>query len=421
MNVIICDYCGTEYDSSLSACPLCGKTDPYAGAQIRVLPKKEDKAGKHLAKKEKRKKEKKPAAEKSREKTESVYLVPKWVMILLCTALALAVLTGALIALSGLGWFSELLPFHVHFTARQAEPEPVQEPEPVAAETPEEPTISPDQYINEEDYTPPVEEEKPVVIECKSFSFTTETVTFEEAEEFYNITYVREPLDCTQEVVFTSSDETVAAVNQNGLVVAINAGTATITAVCGGCSDSCLVTCDFSYSEQDGVEKLPPALSCEDMTLFYPGEQATIVVKNKTDESEVFFESENAEIATISSEGVITAVSSGTTLVNATFGETKLSCIVRCNLGSSAESEEGGITCRLDHTDVTMTLQNEYFKLSLLNGDEEKISGLSWKSSDPAICTVDSTGIVTAVGHGTAYVSTTYEGVTYQCIVRCNL
>ena len=31
------------------------------------------------------------------------------------------------------------------------------------------------------------------------------------------------------------------------------------------------------------------------------------------------------------------------------------------------------------------------------------------------------TGVVKAEGKGTAYVSTTYNGVTYQCIVRCNI
>ena len=29
--------------------------------------------------------------------------------------------------------------------------------------------------------------------------------------------------------------------------------------------------------------------------------------------------------------------------------------------------------------------------------------------------------VVKAEGKGTAYISTTYNGVTYQCIVRCNI
>ena len=56
---------------------------------------------------------------------------------------------------------------------------------------------------------------------------------------------------------------------------------------------------------------------------------------------------------------------------------------------------------------------------SVLNGD--KITGLLWVSSDLSVCSVDGTGVVKAEGNGTAYVSTTYNGVTYQCIVRCNI
>ena len=40
---------------------------------------------------------------------------------------------------------------------------------------------------------------------------------------------------------------------------------------------------------------------------------------------------------------------------------------------------------------------------------------------DVSICSVDGTGVVKAEGSGTAYVSTTYNGISYQCIVRCNL
>ena len=68
-----------------------------------------------------------------------------------------------------------------------------------------------------------------------------------------------------------------------------------------------------------------------------------------------------------------------------------------------------------------MSIVGEYFKLSLKDADGNKISGLSWTSSDNSVCTVDSDGVVTATGRGTAYVSTTYQGVSYECIVRCNV
>lgn len=69
--------------------------------------------------------------------------------------------------------------------------------------------------------------------------------------------------------------------NQQGKVVAVNGGTAVITAACGDQTATCLVTCDFiAEEEQEQPEELPPALNSTDMTLFYPGEQAPLIVSN---------------------------------------------------------------------------------------------------------------------------------------------
>ena len=99
-----------------------------------------------------------------------------------------------------------------------------------------------------------------------------------------------------------------------------------------------------------------------------------------------------------------------------------LESTVRCNLGDSAESAEpADPNCTISHSDVTMSIVGEYFKLSLRNSSDERVSGLTWRSSDTSVCTVDDSGVVYAVGNGTATVSTTYGGSTYQCIVRCNI
>lgn len=68
---------------------------------------------------------------------------------------------------------------------------------------------------------------------CTALTLSTNTVTFEEAEQFYGITYTREPADCTEEVLFSSDNESIATVNQQGKIVAVNAGSAVITAKCG--------------------------------------------------------------------------------------------------------------------------------------------------------------------------------------------
>ena len=168
-------------------------------------------------------------------------------------------------------------------------------------------------------------------------------------------------------------------------------------------------------------ETLPPELNNTDMTFFSPGEQFTLVVLNLPEGQGVTFARNDPQIASVSSTGVVTAMGSGTTTVTATAAGQSFSCIVRCNLDGSAESGSGEPTCSISHSDVTMSIVGEYFRLSLKDADGNKVSGLVWTSSDNSVCSVDSDGVVTAVGRGTAYVSTTYQGVSYECIVRCNI
>ena len=68
-----------------------------------------------------------------------------------------------------------------------------------------------------------------------------------------------------------------------------------------------------------------------------------------------------------------------------------------------------------------MGVKGETFQISLRDANGDKITGLLWVSSDVSVCSVDGTGVVKAEGKGTASVSTPYNGVTYQCIVRCNI
>ena len=81
------------------------------------------------------------------------------------------------------------------------------------------------------------------------------------------------------------------------------------------------------------------------------------------------------------------------------------------------DGEETG--CTLSNYDVTMGYKGEYFRLTLKDPEGKTITGLVWTSGDTSVCTVDEKGVVTYVAKGTTVVSTTYEGTTYECIVRC--
>ena len=425
-----CEYCGTEFDAALSQCPLCGKAvQPGAAEPMPVMSAPYKPARSGGGKFSKKKGGRFSAPPKKKEKPapgENPYKIPKWMMAAICGVLGLAVVLGAAFALYQLSWFpkflgsSEPASMQEDVTAPEETAEPAEEAQPAA------PTEQ--QYMNEEDFQPSEEEasQPEAVVPCEGLTLATSSITFDEPERFYNITVQKLPETCNQEVVFTSSDETIATVNQQGKVVAVNGGTAVITASCGTQTATCLVTCDFIAEEaqQTAEEEAPaPSLNSTDMTLFYPGEQAPLIVSNASEGASVTYTSENPSVATVSSSGTITAVGSGTTTVRAEFDGMKLECIVRCKLDSSAESGDTADAegCTLSHSDVTMAFLGEYFKISLKDADGNRIKGLSWKSGNTGVCTVDADGVVTASGSGTTTVSTTYGGKSFECIIRCNL
>ena len=419
MELKTCEYCGTSFDASLRQCPLCGKAAEPAVAEPIVLksdgetaaPRRREKGGKRLAKNRA-----KPAA-KPAEQTENPYAIPKGMMKAICIILAVAVTAGAAFAIYNLKWFAPKDKDTDQQETLQTETQP--------PEQPAQPQPSEEQYMNEEDYTPTAEQTQPeqpaVTVSCTALSLSTNTVTFEEAEQFYGITYTREPADCNEEVVFSSDNESIATVNQQGKIVAVNAGSAVITARCGTQTASCLVTCDFKIIEETettGDEEL--SLNNTDMTFFSPGEQFTLTVNGAPEGADTTYSSADPSVAAVSDRGVITAMGSGTTTITVYVGgRDPLSCIVRCNLDSSTEAADGSYS--ISHSDVTMSLMGEYFKLRLLDSNGDAVSGVSWSSGDTSVCTVDDSGVVTAAGKGTTTVSTTYGGATYQCIVRCNL
>ena len=452
-----CEYCGTAYDARLSQCPLCGRTaggqkavsqpaparprpaapekpavpQPQSGGRrLRQEPGGARAArgytGKRLRTGSAAPRQEEPSGEEApAPRGGNVYAIPKWMMTVICVILGLAVLGGALLAFSRLGWSPLYREATLDAPAADTSAEPAQPSEAQPAEQPSE-TQQPaeNRYTNEEDQKPAEqqpEEDKPQSVSCTSLTLSAPTVTFEDADRFFNITFTRKPAECTEPVTFTTSDETVATVTEQGKIVAVNAGSAVITATCGDQSATCLVTCDFAYVGGDEEETDTPvlALSRDDLTFFGVGEQYQLTVSGAPDGAKVTYASSDTAIVTVSDTGVLTAKGSGTTTVSVTVDDTApMTCIVRCNFEDGAQSDG---TYTLSNSDVTMGVKGETFQISLRDASGNKVTGLLWVSSDLSVCSVDGTGVVKAEGKGTAYISTTYNGVSYQCIVRCNL
>lgn len=378
-----CYYCGTKYTMEDARCPLCGQTEvepdeleetPVRYAPTPVMDDDDDMDYEEDVRKQKR---------GSNDRRGIVSTV-------VCVLLALIVIAGILFILYSVGVFGS------------------------KDKTPS----TKDPSVNL-----PVDPDDPdVVVPCTGLTLGTGTVPFSAAGVSSKLSVTAQPSNCTEAITFSTSDSAVATVDSQGNILSVGEGTATITVTCGNITQTVNVICVFE-TEPDPVT--PPTtvdltkvtLSITDFTLFSVGESWTIKVKGLPEGADVAVSwlSDNEEVASVV-DGKVTAVAKGTTKVHAVIGDTKFSCIVRCNLKDPEPVDENALN--ISHTDVTMKKAGETFTIRLYK-DNVRYSGVAWSSADETVCTVNDSGLVMAVGSGTTTVTGVYEGKTYSCIVRC--
>ena len=264
MSKVICEICGTSYPETSEQCPICGYTrdlsvllsrddieaasapKPAASASVRgstdddvpvrrssgksassrpaapksaPAPAAKSKGGKFSqGNVRKRADSAAPARGRRDEEPEEEYEKPVkkesngfLVVLLLIVIVALLAVTGYI----GVKYF---LPYAL------------------AEET--EPTETQVQQTEAPEVTEPVE------VPCTSIVLVSGgSVKLDQIGQNWLLNVIVLPIDTTDALVFTSSDESVATVNSEGKVTAVGPGEAVITITCGGESMECKITC----------------------------------------------------------------------------------------------------------------------------------------------------------------------------------
>lgn len=134
--------------------------------------------------------------------------------------------------------------------------------------------------------------------------------------------YTTDPKDTT----WSSSDESVATVDENGVVTAISEGKATITAInANGTMDECKVTVSIPRVPAESLSLT--SSSEKDFAIINVEQQDTLLAtygpENTTDR--LSWSSSDESIATVQ-DGVVTGISSGECVITAQIGELTAEC-----------------------------------------------------------------------------------------------
>ena len=148
------------------------------------------------------------------------------------------------------------------------------------------------------------------------------------------VTFV--PAGSTGTITWSSSDPDVASVDENGKVThGSKQGSATITATMGdGTTQECLVRNSVSSSSAGGSStggQTGGSLSLNKTDFsFITKDDPAVQMKVNGTSSTPTWSIGNTSVATISADGVVRPVGSGTTTITCTVDGQTLTCIVRC-------------------------------------------------------------------------------------------
>lgn len=194
--------------------------------------------------------------------------------------------------------------------------------------------------------TEPAAETTELKIPCESLALTSggEIVLKEEGANWL-INVMALPENTTDELVYTSSDESVVTVNSQGKLTAVGEGTAVITITCGQQELKCTVTCDFTEETEptepeETTEPSEPeettaptepteplkdidlatAVNYKELTFNGPGQGVTVKI-NGLKNTEVKWSSEDESVATVDENGTILNTGKGTTYIVIKYGQ----------------------------------------------------------------------------------------------------
>lgn len=212
-----------------------------------------------------------------------------------------------------------------------------------------------------------------------------------------------------KEIVWTSSAQSVANVDKNGMVNAVGKGSAVITATAGKLSASCKI------NVSDAAERI--TLETDELRMgvgqvHQP--EYTLSPAGCTEKVSWSTYPENSPAVKVSEDGKISAAATGKAYVIATTASGKTARI-RVTVVAANKAVQ---TVRVSAAQAQVAPGGAIRLAAKLYPSTAEDRGIEWVSSDPSVAFVGSTGIVTGLQKGTVTISAvSSSGVRADCIV----
>lgn len=201
-------------------------------------------------------------------------------------------------------------------------------------------------------------------------------------------------------LIWTSDNESVATVS-NGTITAVGGGTANITAT--------TVTGNTAICKVKVIEKIIDVSSIRinaDKKAVYTGSTLGLsITVNPSDAKDktITWSSSDNNIATVSSDGIVTGVNPGSVTITARSNNGKESVIKISVLDSGDEIS----SIRINTNGTSLKIGDSLTLVATILPSYAKNKSVTWTSSDSSVVSVNSSGVITANKLGTAIITAT--------------
>ncbi len=198
-------------------------------------------------------------------------------------------------------------------------------------------------------------------------------------------------------ITWTSSNDNVVQVNQQGLVKGISNGLATVTAKTeNGCTAQCRIVVGATIA---GINLAPSnsAIEIEEKL------QINATIEPNTSEETLIWVSSNSKVATVDQKGLVTGKSHGTVTITATGRDSMVANSVKVTVQTAPKS------ISLNITEKTIDLSTDAKSFQLTGTISPSTANVyleqTWTSSNTSVANVDNNGRVTALKNGDATIT----------------
>lgn len=250
-----------------------------------------------------------------------------------------------------------------------------------------------------------------VVISANSVTLNKTNMTIQAGYNFQLKATVLPETATNKAVTWSSSNEKLAKVNENGLVSALAGGTVTITAttVSGGYTAKCTFNI---LQDPSGIEL------DYNVRNMYIGQVATItayVLPETATRKDITWTSNNSKIVTVTSTGMVTALSPGTAIITAKTNVGGYTTTCAITVGDKVPVT--GL--QLDSSNIQLIKGEIATILATISPSNASEKTIAWTSSNKDVATVNPSGIITAEATGETIITaeTKDGGYRKQCKV----